>query len=94
MATAGVALKGGADVSLADRIYRFLWDRHRRPSAWARHVYKRLARRGIAPDAPFTSEFFGLIYQGNLRNNVDFDIYFYGAFEKPLLFFLRDAMRK
>ena len=93
MAAVGVALKGGAAVSLADRLYRFLWNRHRAPSAWARHVYKRLARRGIAPDAPFTREFFGLIYQGNLRNNVDFDVYFYGAFEKPLLFFLRDAMR-
>lgn len=92
MATAGVALNGGATMTRADRIYRFLWDRHRRPSAWARHVYKRLARRGIAPDTPFTCEFFGLIYQGNLRNNVDFDVYFYGAFEKPLLFFLRDAM--
>jgi len=80
-------------MSRADSIYRFLWDRHRGPSALARHVYKRLARRGIAPDAPFTREFFGLSYQGNLRNNVDFDIYFYGAFEKPLLFFLRDAMR-
>ncbi len=92
MAAAGVALKAGAAVSLADRLYRFLWNRQRAPSAWARHVYKRLARRGIAPDAPFTREFFGLIYQGNLRNNVDFDVYFYGAFEKPLLFFLRDAM--
>jgi FkbM family methyltransferase len=80
-------------VSLADRIYRFLWNRQRAPSAWARHVYKRLARRGLAPDAPFTREFFGLNYQGNLRNNVDFDVYFYGAFEKPLLTFLRDAMR-
>lgn len=81
-------------MGLADRLYRFLWNRHRAPSAWARHVYKHLDRRGIAPDAPFSREFFGLIYQGNLRNNVDFDVYFYGAFEKPLLFFLGDAMRK
>ena len=80
-------------MSPVDRIYRFLWDRHRRPSPWARHLYKRMARRGIAPGYRFETDFFGLQYRGNLDNNIDFDIYFYGAFEKPLLFFLRDAMR-
>ena len=56
-----------------------------------RHLYKRLARRGAAPDIPFVADFYGLRYEGNLNNNIDFNIYFYGAFEKPLLFFLRDV---
>jgi len=30
---------------------------------------------------------------GNLNNSIEFNIYYYGAFEKPLLFFLRDALQ-
>lgn len=74
-----------------EKFYRFLWHRRWLPRRLLRHLYKRLARRGAAPDIPFAIDFFGLRYQGNLNNNVDFDIYFYGAFEKPLLFFLRDT---
>ncbi len=37
-------------------------------------------------------DFFGLCYRGNLNNSIEFNIYYYGAFEKPLLFFLRDAL--
>lgn len=55
-------------------------------------AYKRMAKEGSAPDHAFTTDFFGLIYHGNLSNNIDFNIYYYGAFEKPLLYFLRDAM--
>jgi len=61
------------------------------PRRLLRHLYKRLARRGAAPDIPFVADFYGLRYEGNLNNNIDFNIYFYGAFEKPLLFFLRDV---
>ena len=43
------------------------------------------------PDATFTTDF-GLTYEGNLRDGIEFALYFYGAFEKPLLFFMRDAL--
>ncbi len=77
-----------------EQCYRFLWNRKWVPRRLLRHLYKRLARRGAAPDIPFVADFFGLRYQGNLNNNIDFNIYFYGAFEKPLLFFLRDTFTK
>lgn len=78
---------------LTDKLCLFLWNTGHLPPALARIVYKRLAKRRMAPDHPFTQDFFGLHYQGNLNNNIDFQIHFYGAFEKPLLFFLRDALK-
>ena len=75
-----------------ERFYGFLWNRWWIPPRLLRHLYKRLARAGSAPDIPFLTDFFGLSYKGNLNNNIDFNIYFYGAFEKPLLFFLRDIL--
>lgn len=74
------------------RIYRFLWSIPWLPQRVSRSLYKQVALRGAAPDFPFVQDFFGIQYRGNLNNNVDFHIYFYGAFEKPLLFFLRDTM--
>jgi len=59
---------------------------------YKKSAYKALAKADRAPDAPFRADFFGLKYEGNLKNNIEFSIYFYGAFEKPLLFFLRDAL--
>jgi FkbM family methyltransferase len=79
-------------VRLTNKLCLFLWNTGHLPSALARVVYKRLAKRRMAPDHPFSQDFFGLQYQGNLNNNIDFQIHFYGAFEKPLLFFLRDAL--
>lgn len=75
-------------------IYRFLWDQKWVPQRFSRNVYKRLSKLGEAPDAPFVRDFFGLQYHGNLNCNIDFNIYYYGAFEKPLLFFLRDTMQR
>lgn len=57
-------------------------------------AYKVLAKADAAPDAPFKTDFFGLVYEGNLRNNIEFSIFYYGAFEKPLLFFLSDTLFK
>lgn len=51
-----------------------------------------MVRSGKAPDFSFTQAVFGISYSGNLSNNIDFAIYYYGAFEKPLLYFLRDTM--
>ena len=81
-------------MSLTDNLYLGLWRRQWLPQRLNRSLYKLLARRGKAPDAPFTVDFFGLRYDGNLKINIDFNIYFHGAFEKPLLFFLRDVMQK
>jgi len=55
-------------------------------------AYRIIGRYEQQPDAPFTTDFFGLTYEGNLRDGIEFALYFYGAFEKPLLFFMRDAM--
>ena len=81
-------------MTLKHAFYKFLW---RQP--WLNRrarlsVYKRLSKIEAAPDAPFTTDFFGLRYQGNLNNSIEFNIYFFEAFEKPLLFFLRDALQK
>jgi FkbM family methyltransferase len=35
----------------------------------------------------------GIRYEGNLRNGIDNDIFYYGGYEKPVLFLLRDVMR-
>ena len=77
---------------LTDKLCLSLWKTGLLTPALSRIVYKRLAKRRLAPDHPFSQDFFGLHYQGNLNNNIDFQIHFYGAFEKPLLFFMRDAL--
>jgi len=41
----------------------------------------------------FTADLNGVRYEGNTGNYIDKNIFFYGAFEKPVLFFLRDIMR-
>lgn len=41
----------------------------------------------------FSADFFGMRYQGNMRNVVDRHIFYYGAYEKPVLFLLRDIMK-
>lgn len=79
---------------MTDNICLGLWRQQWLPRRINRSLYKHLARRGMAPDAPFTVDFFGLNYHGNLKINIDFHIYYHGAFEKPLLFFLRDAIQK
>ena len=79
-------------MNLSYSVYRFLWDHNWIPQRYSRNLYKRLAKLGESPDAPFVRDFFGLQYHGNLNCNIDFNIYYYGAFEKPLLFFLRDTM--
>ena len=38
---------------------------------------------------PFEVEFYGLKYRGDLKSYVDWNVYFFGAYEKPLLHFLR-----
>ncbi len=71
----------------------WLWDRQSLPKALRKWIYKRLSKRQAAPDFPFECDFYGLNYSGNLQNGIESAIYFYGAFEKPLLYFLRDSMQ-
>ena len=40
----------------------------------------------------FESDLYGFRYRGSTGNLVDRHVFFYGAFEKPILFFLRDVM--
>lgn len=47
----------------------------------------------VREDFDFTTDFFGMRVEGNMSNLVDRNIFYYGAFEKPNLFILRDLMR-
>jgi len=40
----------------------------------------------------FSVDLFGLIYEGNTGNYIDREIYHNGAYERPVLFLLRDLM--
>lgn len=42
-------------------------------------------------DHPFSVDFFGATYNGNLNNLVDWHVYFYGAYSYQELFLLRDV---
>lgn len=71
-----------------------LWRFHGQlPRPLARRLYKALCRRGQVPRDHFNCRFFDLDYHGRFDNNIDSAIYFYGAFEKPLLMFMRDALQ-
>lgn len=75
--------------TLYARLWQIPFIRH---SRIGRHLYKLLAKTGDAPAHEFLINFFGFKYKGNLANSIDFAIFYYGAFEKPLLFFLSDTM--
>lgn len=57
----------------------------------------RLLRLCANPDAmtaaPFTCDFFGDAYEGDLASFIDWTIFFYGAYERGVLAFLRDVAR-
>ncbi|HIF74615.1 MAG TPA: FkbM family methyltransferase [Porticoccaceae bacterium] len=72
----------------------FVWNLSWIPQKLKRVSYKHLSTKKGAPDAPFSIDFFGMHYEGNLNNSIEFNIFYYGAFEKPLLFFLRDTFTK
>ena len=70
----------------------FLWTTAGNNPTWRKFLYRQLRRNGKTPDYAFSKDFYGLKYKGNLNNNIDANVFFYGAFEKPLLFFLRDTL--
>lgn len=73
-------------------IFRFAWNQKWINLRHKKAIYKKLCSYDDVPDAPFSTDFFSLQYKGNLNNSVEFTLYYLGAFEKPLLFFLRDTM--
>jgi FkbM family methyltransferase len=80
-------------MTLSYKICRYLWEKQWISPSKGRILYKLMARKGPAPAYPFEIDFFGLTYRGDLSNSIDFHVYYYGAFEKPVLFFLRDVMK-
>ena len=70
---------------------RFLWQQRWIDLRWKKSLYRYLSKQGEVNDAPFVTNFFGLRYEGNLNSEIEFAIFYYGAYEKPILFFLRDA---
>jgi len=78
--------------NLLHTLGHILWQQKVLPRWFIRPVFKRLRSSNNA-DFSFSVNFYGIEYQGNLNNNIDYNIYFYGAFEKPLLNFLSDAMK-
>ena len=41
----------------------------------------------------FEQDFFGLKYRGNLNTFIDWSVYFYGAYEKGILFLMKDIVK-
>ena len=79
-------------MSLSHSICKFLWYQPWFNPKYGRPIYKKICQHSEAPNHPFVTDFFGLQYEGNLQNTIDFSVFYYGAFEKPLLFFLQDCL--
>ena len=73
-------------------IAHWVWRQRWLPLRYKKSAYRILGQNGELPDAPFVTDFFGLRYEGNLQDGIEFALFYYGAFEKPLLFFMRNAM--
>lgn len=80
-------------MNISYAICKTLWNQSWISLRAKKPIYKQLCKFGPAPDAPFECDFFGLQYHGNLNNSIEFNIYYHAAFEKPLLFFLRDTLQ-
>ncbi len=81
-------------IKAINSLYRLIWRQPWLALKFKKTAYKKLIKAGEVHQAPFETDFFGLKYHGNLSNNIEFNIFYYGAFEKPLLFFLRDTVEK
>lgn len=61
-------------------------------------IRDRLLRLVADPDTaesyPFTIDFFGFRYSGNLASYIDWVVFFFGAYERETLVFLADAARR
>jgi FkbM family methyltransferase len=72
------------------------WIAHRRRLPYG--FRDRLVRLFASPERelsyPFTVDFFGLRYSGNLANYIDWVVFFFGAYEREVLAFMADAARR
>ena len=68
---------------VSPRWFRFL----RAPVRFIHRVGHRVGLFGVDT---FCVDFYGHAYQGRLHNSIDNHVYFYGAYEKHVLYFLRD----
>lgn len=61
-------------------------------------IRDRIIRYFVNPDTmegkEFETDFFGLKYKGNLNTFIDWSVYFYGAYEKAILFLMRDLVKE
>jgi FkbM family methyltransferase len=61
-------------------------------------IRDQLIRYLVDPDTvagkEFETDFFGLKYRGNFNTFIDWSAYFYGAYEKYLLFLMRDIVKE
>jgi FkbM family methyltransferase len=80
-------------MSSAPALASWIWRQSWIPLKLKKSAYKALAKSGHPPAAEFETDFYGLRYRGNLNNGIEFALFFYGAFEKPLLYFLRDCLQ-
>ncbi len=85
-------LEGNAPYNATTRLLDKSYRNPLLPLAAKHSVYRKLRRRGITPREQFDVDFFGLQYRGNTVNEIDANVFFYGAFEKPMLYFLRDYL--
>src|SRR5690606_23965691 len=76
-------------VSMLEWLWKF---QQRLPLKLSQFIYKNLNKSGHSPAQGFQCKFYGINYEGNLNNNIDAAIYYYGAFEKPLLHFVGSAI--
>lgn len=81
-------------MKLASNLARILWPTAGINLGWRKLLYRQLCKDELTPNYPFTRNFYGLRYEGNLTNSIEANILFYGAFEKPLLHFLRDTWKQ
>src|ERR1700693_2786548 len=58
----------------------------------SRQAISILSCYGRRREFDFSADLFGLYYEGNTGNYIDKQIFDYGAYEKPVLFLLRDLM--
>jgi FkbM family methyltransferase len=57
----------------------------------APHWYSCYSKDGLNFD--FTTDFYGMRYEGNVKNGIDREVLLLGAYEKPALYFMRDVMK-
>lgn len=77
---------------MMQQLATWISERRALPYRFRKSVVKRIYPK-ILKEHAFEMEFFGLKYQGNTSSDIDRVTYFCGAYEKYMLFFLRDLVK-